>query len=155
MSDWSFDVCSSDRISALSTWLAVTMVAMRLCGLVWVLVVSILNATVQMSAPRWVVARALSLYQMATFSGMAGGAWLWGYVTERSDLTAALLIAAPVQLGCVVLGRWFPLPETEDMNLDLQGLHDPDTAYPLRGRTGTLVVNIANQITTSDKISTS
>src|SRR3546814_10073616 len=105
-------------ISALSTWLALTMVAMLLCGLGWVLVVSILNATVQMSAPRWVVARALSLYQMATFSGMAGGAWLWGYVTERSDLTAALLIAATVQLGCVVLGRWFPLPETEDMNLD-------------------------------------
>jgi MFS family permease len=58
--------------SALSTSLALTMVAMVLCGLGWVLVVSILNATVQMSAPRWVVARALSLYQMATFSGMAG-----------------------------------------------------------------------------------
>src|SRR3546814_13648448 len=74
-SDWSSDVCSSDlavgnAISALSTWLALMMVAMLLCGLGWVLVVSILNATVQMSAQRWVVARAPSLSQMATFSAM-------------------------------------------------------------------------------------
>src|SRR3546814_14157564 len=82
---------------------------------------------------------------MATFSGMAGGAWLWGYVTERSDLTAALLIAATVQLGCVVLGRWFPLPETEDMNLDLKGFHEPDTAVPVRGRPGPVVVTISTE----------
>src|SRR3546814_20212251 len=126
------------------------MVAMLLCGLGWVLVVSILIATVQMSAPRGVVARALSLYQMATFSGMAGGAWLWGYVTERSDLTAALLIAATVQLGCVVLGRWFPLPETEDMNLDLKGFHEPDTAVPVRGRTGPVVVTFESRIAERD-----
>lgn len=48
-------------ISAVSTWLALTMAAMVLCGLGWVLIVALLNATVQMSAPRWVVARALSL----------------------------------------------------------------------------------------------
>src|SRR3546814_16824739 len=121
-SDWSSDVCSSDLAvgiarSALSTWLALMMVAMLLCGLGWVLVVSILNATVQMSAPRWVVARALSLYQMATFSGMAGGAWLWGYVTEEAGLATALLIAATNQPSGVVLGRWFHLAETEGLKL--------------------------------------
>jgi hypothetical protein len=31
------------------------------------------NVAVQMSAPRWVVARALSLYQMSTFAGIALG----------------------------------------------------------------------------------
>src|SRR5690606_37579416 len=104
-------------ITAFSTWLAVTMLAMVLCGMGWVLVVSILNATVQMSAPRWVVARALSLYQMVTFVAIAGGAWLWGYVTEASTLATALLLAAGVQVGSAVLGRWFRLPDTEEMNL--------------------------------------
>src|SRR5690606_37730973 len=80
-------------ISALSTSLAATMTAMALCGLGWVLVVSLLNATVQMSAPRWVVARALSLYQMATFAGLAVGAWLWGRVTEGPGLGTALMAA--------------------------------------------------------------
>lgn len=137
-------------ITAVSAWLVVTMVAMLLCGLGWVLVVSLLNATVQMSAPRWVVARALSLYQMATFGGMAGGAWLWGYVTEGSGLATALLIAASVQLGCVVLGRWFPLPETEEMNLDLAEFSEPDVAVPVTGRTGPVVITIEYRIAESD-----
>jgi MFS family permease len=137
-------------ISALSTWLLLTMAAMVLCGLGWVLVVSILNATVQMASPRWVVARALSLYQMATFSGMTGGAWLWGYVTERSGLTTALLIGASVQFGCILLGRWFHLPETEDMNLDLPGFREPETAVRVLGRTGPVVVTIEYRIAEKD-----
>ena len=137
-------------VCAFSTWLALTMAAMVLCGLGWVLIVSLLNATVQMSAPRWVVARALSLYQMATFGGMAGGAWLWGYVTEESGLSAAFLIAAGVQLGCVALGRWFRLPETEDMNLDLLGFKEPATVVPVRGRTGPVVITIEYRIVPED-----
>ena len=137
-------------LAAISTWLWLTMAAMMLCGLGWVLVVSILNATVQMSAPRWVVARALSLYQMATFSGMAGGAWLWGFVTEQSGMPTALLIAAGVQIGCILLGHWFRLAETEDMNLDLKGFREPETAVPVRGRTGPVVVTIEYRIAKAD-----
>jgi MFS family permease len=137
-------------VAALSPWLLLTMAAMVLCGLGWVLVVSILNATVQMSAPRWVVARALSLYQMATFGGMAGGAWLWGYLTEESGLATALLIAAGVQLGCILLGRWFGLPETEDMNLDMLRFQEPDTVVPVRGNTGPVVITIEYRIAHDD-----
>lgn len=137
-------------ISAFSTSLALTMAAMILCGLGWVLVVSILNATVQMSAPRWVVARALSLYQMATFSGMAGGAWLWGYVTEESGLATALLIAAAVQVSCIVLGRWFHLAETEELNLDLRRFREPATVIPVQGRTGPVVITIEYRIAEED-----
>lgn len=139
-------------ISALSTSLAVTLGAMALCGLGWVLVVSILNVTVQMSSPRWVVARALSLYQMATFGGMAGGAWLWGYVTEQSSLTIALLIGAAVQVGCVFLGRWFYLPETEEMNLDTPGFREPETALPILGRTGPIVITMEYCIAPEDTV---
>ncbi|MDQ2702442.1 MAG: MFS transporter [Pseudomonadota bacterium] len=137
-------------VTAFSTWLALTMVAMVLCGMGWVLVVSLLNATVQMSAPRWVVARALSLYQMATFGGMAGGAWLWGFVTEGSGLASALLVAASVQVGCAVLGRWFPLPETGEMNLDLAEFSEPDVAVAVTGRTGPVVVSIEYRIAEPD-----
>ena len=137
-------------VTAFSPWMALTMLAMVLCGAGWVLVVSILNATVQMSAPRWVVARALSLYQMATFAGMAGGAWLWGYITEGSALATALLVAAAVQVGCAVLGRWFPLPETEEMNLDLAEFRVPDVAVPVTGRTGPVIVSIEYRIAEAD-----
>jgi MFS family permease len=146
-------VCSALGIAicAVSTWLILTMGAMVLCGLGWVLIVSLLNATVQMSAPRWVVARALSLYQMATFGGLAGGAWLWGYVTEELSISTALLLAAGVQLGCVALGCWFRLPETDDMNLDLLGFREPPTVVPVRGRTGPVVITIEYRIAEVDR----
>lgn len=137
-------------LCAVSSSLIVTAIAMTLCGLGWVLIVAILNATVQMSSPRWVVARTLSLYQMATFGGMAGGAWLWGYITERSGLTVALLIAASVQAFCIILGRWFRLPETENMNLDLLSFQEPDTVVRVQGRTGPVVVTIEYRIREAD-----
>ena len=137
-------------IAAFSTALAVTMAAMLLCGLGWVLIVSILNATVQMSSPRWVVARALSLYQMATFGGMAGGSWVWGIFTEQWGLATALGIAACVQIGCILLGRWFRLPETEDMNLDPMGFREPATTVPVQSRTGPVVVTIEYRIAAED-----
>lgn len=110
----------------------------------------LLNATVQMSSPRWVVARALSLYQMATFSGMAAGAALWGFVTEETQLSTALLIAAGVQVSCIFLGLWFRLPETEDLNLDLLSFREPATIVPVRGRTGPVIVTIHYRIAPED-----
>ena len=58
------------------------------------------NVAVQLSAPRWVVARALSLYQMAAFGGIAGGSWLWGVVAERESIMFSLLACAVVLLAC-------------------------------------------------------
>src|SRR5262245_1700607 len=61
-------------VTAVSHILLVAMAVLLLAGAGWVLALSTFNVAVQMSAPRWVVARALSLYQMATFGGLAGGA---------------------------------------------------------------------------------
>src|SRR5690606_32595527 len=47
-------------------------------GACWVLTMSLFNVSIQLSSPRWVVGRALSLYQTATFGGMALGSWVWG-----------------------------------------------------------------------------
>ena len=70
------------------------MLALFAAGACWVLTLSTFNATVQLSAPRWVVGRALALYQMATFGGMAGGSWLWGWLTLHFGMEQALLAAA-------------------------------------------------------------
>src|SRR5579863_200700 len=42
--------------------------------------VSLFNISVQLTAPRWVTARALSLYSSALTGGIAFGAWFWGNV---------------------------------------------------------------------------
>ncbi|MGY6519367.1 MAG: MFS transporter [Lysobacteraceae bacterium] len=137
-------------VTALSTSILLTAAALVVCGVGWVLTLSTLNATVQMSAPRWVVARALSLYQMATFGGIAAGSWLWGAVTEASGLATALLVGAAVQLGGVLLGRWFAVPDTEDIQLDLRRFSEPETDVPVQGRTGPIVVTIEYRIAPKD-----
>ena len=75
-----FAVCALVAASATSAWL--TCAGLLVGGACWVLALSLFNVTVQLSTPRWVVGRALSLYQTATFGGMALGSWIWGVVAE-------------------------------------------------------------------------
>src|SRR5690606_1412196 len=63
---------------AFSPWLAASMAALAIAGGGWVVALSTFNVTVQLSAPRWVVARMLALYQVSAFGGMALGSWAWG-----------------------------------------------------------------------------
>ena len=132
-------------IVAVSTYLALTMFALLLAGAGWVLSLSTFNVSVQLSAPRWVVARALSLYQMAAFGGMAAGSWLWGEAAADVGLSLALLISGAVVLAGVVLGRWAPLLQTGELNLDplrASLWNAPTTAVPVDARTGPVVITI-------------
>lgn len=138
-------------IAGLSNSLAVTIAVMLLGGAGWVLALSTFNVTVQMSTPRWVVGRSLSLYQMAAFGGLAAGSWLWGLVAAAGSVKMALLQAVGVVLACALLGRWRPLAQAE--NIDLEPLHDwkePDTAVPVESRTGPVVIAIEYLIREED-----
>ena len=138
-------------LAAMSTQLPLTMAALLLGGAAWVLALSTFNVTVQLSTPRWVVARALSLYQMAAFGGMALGSWLWGFVLERSDVRTALLSAAAVMLACAAMGLWRPLAKLAELNLDpLRRWQEPDTAVPVQSRTGPVVVTVEYVIDEDD-----
>ena len=130
-------------LAGISTHLAVTMAVLLVTGAAWVLALSTFNVTVQLSAPRWVVARALSLYQMAAFGGMAGGSWLWGVIAENGGVSVSLLAAAAVMIICAALGCWLPLSQAEELNLDpLRHWKAPATAVPVEPRTGPVVVTI-------------
>src|SRR5690606_31989924 len=116
---------------------ALTAAAMLGAGAGWVLALSTFNVAVQLSAPRWVVARALALYQMAAFGGLAGGSWLWGRLAEARGVEAALFAAAIVLLASAAIGRWLPLEQSLPRNLDpLRQYREPETAVPLQPRTG-------------------
>jgi MFS family permease len=146
-------VALAAAIVGVSTQLLVTMAALLLAGAGWVLSLATLNVTVQLSTPRWVVARALSLYQMAAFGGLAAGSWLWGVVAAAEDVGAALLIAAFVILACALLGRWMPLMQSGELNLDpLRLWKEPSTAVPVEPRTGPVVITIEYVIREKDAL---
>jgi MFS family permease len=141
----------SAAAAAWSTNLYVTMATLLLGGASWVLALSTFNVGVQLSAPRWVVARALSLYQMAAFGGIAAGSWTWGLVAERRSLHDALLGAALVLVGCAALGLRWRLAQSEAINLEpLRQWTEPHTVVPVDARTGPVVITIEYRIRESD-----
>lgn len=134
-----------------STYLLLSVALMMIAGAAWVLALSTLNVTVQLSTPRWVVARALSLYQVTTFGGMAAGSWLWGVISASDGVRLSLAAAAIVMLICAAMGLRIPLAETADLNLDpLRRWQAPDTAVPVEPRTGPVVITIEYQIREED-----
>ncbi|CAN5319035.1 MFS transporter [soil metagenome] len=138
-------------MAGVSTWMPATMIALLLAGAGWVVALSTFNVTVQMAAPRWVVARALALYQMAAFGGMAAGSWGFGEIAEGHGVGQTLVLAAAVQLLGIVPGLLKPLPEVGDLNLDLLSMwSEPETAVPVEPRSGPVVITIEYRIPESD-----
>ncbi len=134
-----------------SRMLWVSLPAIMLTGACWVLALSLFNVTVQLSSPRWVVGRALSLYQMATFGGLAIGSLIWGALAETIGTEGALVASAiSLFLGGVV-GFWAVLPEFGTADLDpLDRFREPLLQLDLRGRSGPVMVMIDYQIDDRD-----
>jgi MFS family permease len=146
-----FAVCAA--VAGVSTLAAFSIPAMALGGASWVLALSSFNATVQLSSPRWVVGRALALYQMATFGGMAIGSWIWGMAAAQYGTADALLIAAGVLVIGAVLGLRLPLPELKTLNLDpLNRWTEPNLAIDVLPRSGPIVITIEYEIRQTDVV---
>ena len=125
--------------------------AMLFGGAAWVLALSLFNVSVQLSTPRWVVGRALALYQTAAFGGMAGGSWLWGSVAEDRGAATALLFAAAAMVAAGAVGLWLPLPARSDLNLDpLNRWKEPEVAIDIRPQSGPVAILVEYRIDPAD-----
>ncbi|EXL09527.1 MFS transporter [Aquamicrobium defluvii] len=136
-----FSICS--LTAALSSYAWLTATGLLIGGACWVLALSHFNVTVQMSTPRWVVGRALSIYQTATFGGIALGSWVWGVVAETHGVEAALITAAISMLAGGAIGFAVPLPQLTTMNLDpLNRWTEPLLSLDLKPRSGPIAIMI-------------
>jgi hypothetical protein len=132
-------------------WLA--MAGLSVCGACWVLAFSTFNATVQLSAPRWVVGRALAIYQMANFGGMAIGSWVWGRSAVYFGLETTLLISAAALVVGAAMGLRYRLPPLEELNLDpLSRWREPKVAVDIEPRSGPVIVTIEYIIKPEDVV---
>ncbi len=70
-------------------------IPMLLCaGFCWTSTMSTFNLAVQLSAPSWVQARTLGIYQMVFAGGMAIGSVIWGFIAEHASTRISLAAAA-------------------------------------------------------------
>ncbi len=95
-----------------------TVLALVVGGAAWLLVLSTFNVTVQLRAPRWVVGRAMAIYQAGAFGGLALGGWLWGVVAEHYGIPTSLVAASLALAVSGLLGRILPMPTTDQDNLE-------------------------------------
>ncbi|MDN5844343.1 MAG: MFS transporter, partial [Alcaligenaceae bacterium] len=120
-------------------------------GACWVMTLSLFNVTVQLSTPRWVVGRALALYQTATFGGMAAGSWIWGAGAEAYGTDVALMAAGAVLVLGAALGLRYVLPEFSKLSLDpADRFNEPTLNLELRGRSGPIMVMVDYEIAQQD-----
>ena len=140
-------------VTALSSWTALTVAAMLLGGACWVLALSTFNVAIQLSAPRWVVGRALALYQTAAFGGMALGSWIWGLLAEEFGAGDALLISAAAHAIGLAVGLFLPMPDLQESNLDpLRRWTEPKMAVDIEPRSGPIVITIEYIIRQEDVV---
>ena len=137
-------------VAATSRALPLTWAGLLLAGAGWVLALSTFNVSVQLSTPRWVVARAIAIYQVAAFGGMAIGSWLFGLVAEIDGVSTGLIAAALTQLVGLALGFAMPLPAIADQDLALREWIAPETELPVEPQSGPIIVTIEYRIRAAD-----
>lgn len=130
----------------------VGIIASTIAGVSWIVVLSALNLSAQVSLPDWVRARGMAIFQMVLFGAMTLGSLAWGQVANHFGLSQALIAAALCALFSIVLIWRFTL------NLDGQRDHtpsghwsDPDTIAPLAHDRGPVLITLEYVIDDSDR----
>ncbi|MCR8725916.1 MFS transporter [Frigidibacter sp. ROC022] len=134
-----------------STYEWLSFLALMLTGASWVQAMSLFNVSVQLSTPRWVVGRALALYQSCTFGGMTLGSWLWGQCSTGIGPEWTLVLSGVTMLLGAALGLRYRLPESAALNLDpLDRFQVPPLALDIQGRSGPIMILVEYRIALDD-----
>jgi MFS family permease len=146
-----FGFAIASVILAFSTHYLFSGLALVLAGACWVMTNAMFNVTVQLSTPRWVVGRAMALYQTGFFGGMAAGSWIWGVVAQGFGVDIAMLTAAIALLLGGLVGMAVPLPDFVELNLDpLNRFREPPLRLDLTQRSGPIMIMVDYEIAQGD-----
>ena len=106
-------------------------IGMGLFGLGWVAGASTLQASAQLVAPPWVRARALGIYQVSFYLGLAIGIIVWGWLAAHIGLPRTLGTAAVLGAVSALVVRGFALDtsDTPTPKLDIAG-PEPEAPAP-------------------------
>ncbi|RAZ83036.1 MFS transporter [Mesorhizobium hawassense] len=126
--------------------LVVATIALTLGGAGWVVTWTGLDVSVQLSSPRWVVGRTLSIYSALASGGIAAGSWLWGVVADAYSLTLALQSSAAALLLVAATGLLLPIRQWKESDQDSLGFETPALALDLKSRSGPIVIKIEYSI---------
>jgi MFS family permease len=128
---------------ALSRNIVLTGVGMALAGASFMLNIALLNVGVQLSAPRWVTARAIAWFQSSLTGGIAFGAWMWGHLAGNWGVTGALVVSGITLVLTPLIGLLLPMPPVATADVELVEIpNEPQVALAITARSGPIVVEI-------------
>ncbi|MFA7554647.1 MAG: MFS transporter [Spongiibacteraceae bacterium] len=127
--------------------LPLTCFCLFLVGGATMLTIALFNISVQLSAPRWVTARALSLFSSSLTGGIAIGAWFWGNVASHWSLQIAIIASGLFLLTMPLFAMFLRLPEVNDAAAEpIDITKDPEVELTITMRSGPVVIEIDYQI---------
>ncbi len=131
--------------------LVLTSIGMFLVGGATMVTISLCNIAVQVSVPRWVTARALSLFSSLLTGGIAVGAWFWGSVASWWSVEVAI-IASGLFLCCLpLLAFVLRLPNINEASAESVDLDtEPEVALAITLRSGPVAIEIDYHIAPDD-----
>jgi MFS family permease len=122
-------------------------VALFIAGTAWLALLSSYNSSVQASVPSWVRGRALAVYMLVFFGGMAGGSTLAGAAAALVGTPRTLLGAGGGLILGLLLTARYRLPATDRMDLrPSPHWRSPDLAFEPLPDTGPVLILVEYQI---------
>lgn len=123
--------------------LPLTCFGLFIAGGTSIVTIALFNISVQLAAPRWVTARALSLFSSALTGGIALGAVIWGLVASLWSVDVAIVASGVALLLTPILGILLPLPQTSLADVELVELvNQPEVGMAVTMRSGPVVIEI-------------
>ncbi|BBX18667.1 MFS transporter [Mycolicibacterium duvalii] len=140
-------------VLALVSVFALVVPALVLGGASWLLSLSTLNASMQLSLPAWVRARGLSMYQLIFMGGQALGSLAWGLLAGGTSSVTSLLVSTALLGVCALSALWWPL-HAKTGNLDLTpSAHwpEPMLVFEPEPLDGPVMVSITYRVNPEDE----
>jgi MFS family permease len=135
----------------LSRSLPLTCIGMYLAGGATMLTISLLNISVQLSAPRWVTARALSIFTSLLTGGVAIGSWFWGEVANHWSIDIAIIASGVLMLALPLVALILRLPEVTVSGVEAVNVqHEPEVGLAITMRSGPVVIEIEYHVEPED-----
>lgn len=128
-----------------------TCIGLFFAGGATMVTIALFNISVQLTAPRWVMARALSLFSSALTGGIAAGAWFWGVVANSWSVEAAIVASGLSMLLLPAFALFLRLPEINQAGAAAVAfVNEPEVGLPITMRSGPVVIEVDYQVAAAD-----